>query len=365
MKTKSLKELYNPKNNSFTIVGIILSLLIVYYHSYPLFYGIGTSKLDLISNLFVGENTGSLVVASFFIISGFMISTSIKKSKNTRTYLWKRIKKIFPPMIFILLFSSLIIAPVMSSLPKFVFLKNPSFYMMYIFDNTFLIKNTIYGIGDVFIKNPYPSAINGSLWTMKHQVFMYLYMIPLYFIFVKKDKKEYFNIFFFILFVISVVNYSGKFNDFYASVLSKQINIGIINELFQFVRLLFYFTAGVFMNLNSDKIKYNRNYLITALIVILITFRTPVFNIFTMILLPYLLLYICSFKSKRNYKDISYYIYLCAFPLQQVIIHYLNGKISIYSYIAINLLATVIFSYIMYVIFDIFLKKIKLGGKNK
>lgn len=364
MKSKLLKDIYNPKNNSFTLVGIILSLMIILFHSYPLFYGTSTNKTDIFTSLFNGESVGTIGVASFFIISGFMITNSIKRSKNISGYVFKRIKKIFPPMIFILLFSALVISPVLSSLPKFIFLKKPSIYMKYIIDNTFLIKNTIYGIGDVFINNPYPIAINGSLWTMKHQMFMYIYMIPVYLLFIKKQRNDMFDIFFGTIFAIAVVNYSGVFNTFYNNIANKNINIGILNELYQFIRLIYYFSVGIFMNIHSDRIVYNKKYILLSIIIILITFRTPVFNIFTMILLPYVLIYICCRKNNRNYKDISYYIYLSAFPLQQVVIHYLHGKINIYTYIALNLIVTVLFSYGMYLLFDVIIKKIKIGGSK-
>ena len=100
--------------------------------------------------------------------------------------------------------------------------------MKYIIDNILLYKNTIYSIGDIFVNNPYPAAINGSIWTLKHQFFMYLLIIPIYY-FLIKDKKEYnkFNILFLIILLISMITYTGYYDKYYTLIASKFSNIGI------------------------------------------------------------------------------------------------------------------------------------------
>ena len=68
-----------------------MPLLIVYFHCYPLFYGPTTLNYDLFTKHF-GLSLGEVVVVVFFAISGFMIVTSLQKSKDTWEYLKKTLQ---------------------------------------------------------------------------------------------------------------------------------------------------------------------------------------------------------------------------------------------------------------------------------
>lgn len=350
---KSLSDIYNPKNNSFTLLGVTLSLLIIYYHCYALFYGPITSQIDIFSRIFRGENTGSIVVAAFCVISGFMITSSIQRSKNTKEYLIKRVKRIFPSYALVLIISALIVAPIVSSISLKNYYLTPSLYTNYIIDNLLLFKNSVYVIGDVFINNPYPSAINGSIWYIKHQFFCYLYMIPLFFIFIKnKNKIKYdYKYYFIIVLILTIMSYSGSFVGIFR-IIKRFSYIGIINEIESLVRVFYYFSAGVFINIYKDKILYDKKNALFALFVLILTFRTKLFPYFCLILLPYFTIYLGSLKSKIRIVDISYYIFLVGFPVQQVLIYYLTNNVNFIIYIGLSLTISIICGYLIHIIVD-------------
>ncbi len=357
-KNNMLKDIYNPKNNSFTILSILLSLIIIYYHCYDLYFGAINKPIDIFSKLFIAENTGSIVVASFFVISGFMITFSIKRSDSIFKYLKKRVVRIYPALILTLFMTVFIIAPVMASLPKEEVLTHSIYYKDYLLNNLLLTKNTVYGILDVFANNPYPNAINGSIWTIKHQMFTYLYMIPVFLAFIKKDSnKEYYKYFFFILLIFTAVSYTGHYDELFNSIRKNFGSIGILNEINQLVRLIYYFSAGVFLNIYADKISYNSRNILLSIITLILTARTSIFNYVALVLIPYLIIYIGCKKSSRQYIDISYYIYLIGFPVQQVIIHYLKN-INFYIYIALSLIISLLIGYIMYILISYFPKQL-------
>ncbi len=348
MNKKTLTELYNKKNNSFTIMSIICSLLIIFYHCYPLFYG-PNSKTDIFTRFCGSETLGGVIVAMFFVVSGFMITTSIKNSRNILQYLKKRIKKIFPPLIFCLIICACVICPIVSEIPKFTFLKTPSLYLSYIIDNTFLIKNTVYRIADVFSSVPYVGAINGSIWTLKHQFFMYILMIPIYLIFIKKEnKKENYKYLCLLLLTITMITYTGYYDKIINWLVKTLGFIGIFAESKQLIRLIYYFCIGVFMNLYSDKIEYSKESIIIAFLISILTFPTKIFTYISLIIIPYLTLYIGSIKSNLKVKDYSYQIFIWGFPIGQVIMHYLNGKINFPTYVFLSLSITFVISIISY-----------------
>lgn len=214
-----------------------------------------------------------------------------------------------------------------------------------------LFKNTAYGIADVFASNPYPNVINGSIWTLKHQFFMYLIIIPIYHFFIKDEKKnkKFLYLFIILLFMVSV-SYSGYYDNLLGAISSKFGSIGILAESKQLVRLLYYFCAGIILNIYSEHITYSKGSLITSLIIILITFKTRIFTYACLLLIPYLTIFIGSIKTKIKLKDYSYQIFIWGFPIQQLIMYYLNGKINIYIYIILSVIITIIVSFITYYI---------------
>lgn len=353
MKKVSLKDRFDFKNNSFTILSILASILILYFHSYPLFYGINTRNSDIISGILVGENLGSILVAMFFTISGFMITNSIKNSKSTGEYLVKRVKKIFPPLIFCLIISACVISPIISEQPKLVFLSNFKIYVWYIIDNSFLLKNTVYSIADVFSNNPYPNAINGSIWTLKHQIFMYILMIPIFTVFISKIKRRnFFKYFYIVLVTLTVVSFTGYYNGVFDIIRKNLGFIGIFQEVNLLLRLTCYFCTGIIFNLYSDKIKYEKIHLIFVIIIFALTFRTSIFSYFCLFFVPYVTFYIGTIKSNIRMPDLSYQIYIWGFPIQQLIMYYFNGKIDIYSYMIICLLFVVFISILSYYLIE-------------
>ena len=363
MKDKIVDK-YDAKNNSFTLVSIIMSLLIIYFHCYPLFYGPTTSNYDLFTKHF-GLSLGEVVVGAFFAISGFMIVTSLQKSKNTWEYLKKRFIKIFPPLVFCLLVCALVIAPILSDIPKLDFIKNVNIYKRYIIDNILLWRNTQYGIADVFIGNPYPSAINGSLWTIKHQFFMYILILGINIALLKK-KPDLFKYFYGIILVLTMVSFTGKFDSFYADLLKNHGTIGILAEGNQVLKLICYFCTGIFLNIYKDKISLKKEYFIYAIVILILARKTIVFRCLSLFLIPYIIIYIGSLKNKIKFKipDISYQVYLWAFPIQQMLMYYLNGKIGIYSYIALSIIITCVVGYCTYYITELPFK-LKRSKKNE
>lgn len=351
---KTIKDIYNSRNNSFTIMSIIMSIMIIIFHSYALFYNNG--KTDFFSNLLGYENTGSIVVSIFFIISGFMIPTSLKNSKSLKQYFYKRIKKIIPPLFLCLLVSGLVIAPLVSKVNYLNYLFHPGNYFYYIFDNIFFIKNTVFRIGNAFINNPYPAVINGSIWTLKHQFFMYILIVPIFYLFLKDDKKYYYLIYL-LMFIIVVLSYLGCLDVIYKFLDHRLGFIGIFSEGKMLVRFTYYFMVGVFINKYIDKIPVNIPCVLVAILSIVLTHKSDVLPFICLICLPYLTIVLGTIKCPIKITDISYHIYIWAFPIQQLIIYLWFKQLNIYSYMLLSIFITVLISYISYYLTEYPFKK--------
>ena len=80
--------------------------------------------------------------------------------ENYIKFFLKRILKIIPELLISLLVAAFIITPIVLKIPFLTYLKTPSYYFKYIFDNIILIKPTIYSISNVFNNLPYPNVLN-------------------------------------------------------------------------------------------------------------------------------------------------------------------------------------------------------------
>lgn len=360
LSKKNVVKNINYKNNCFNLLSLMLSIIVIIFHSYYLYYGINTKKIDFITKNINGETLGTICVVMFFIISGFLITNSIKNSKSIFTYVKKRIKRIAPPLLFCLSVSALIIAPICLKINFIQYIKNPNNYIEYIIDNLFLVKNTIYNILDVFKENPYPYTINGSLWTLKHQVFMYVLIILIYIFFIKNEKhKKNYLFYYVIIMIMTILSYFNIFDSFFIKAAEIFNNIGIIVEGKWLIKLICYFSSGVLLNIYSDKVPYKPLYVIIAFFILFFTRKSILFRFLCLLIIPYITIFIACLNNKFKFWDISYYVYLWGFPIQQLIVNFLKNNISFIIYNIISLITILFISLITYYIFDYKRKKLR------
>ena len=161
------------RNNNFDCVRLIFATFVVISHSYVL---TGASEGDFLYRATSGQTMFSHVgVAGFFVVSGYLVFESLCRSTSVVDYLRKRVRRIVPALLVMLLIT-LMVLPVVydSSIP---YTKNVEVW-------TYLPRNlllaTQYHITGVFENNPYPRVINGSLWTIRYEVAMYLLLALLF-----------------------------------------------------------------------------------------------------------------------------------------------------------------------------------------
>ena len=147
------------RNNNFDCVRLIFATFVVISHSYVL---TGASEGDFLYRATSGQTMFSHVgVAGFFVVSGYLVFESLCRSTSA---------------LLVMLLITLMVLPVVydSSIP---YTKNVEVW-------TYLPRNlllaTQYHITGVFENNPYPRVINGSLWTIRYEVAMYLLLALLF-----------------------------------------------------------------------------------------------------------------------------------------------------------------------------------------
>jgi len=164
---KSFEESYNPKHNAIGFIRLILAIFVIVQHSYAL---VGQadplSRIGLIS-------FGALGVNGFFVLSGFLITSSWLNSKILINYLWRRILRILPAYWICLAVTALIIVPINIILKGQALNQTILSQMVgYIFKNFILIINQ----PDIanLTNNLSEKSLNGSLWTLSWEFLFYI-----------------------------------------------------------------------------------------------------------------------------------------------------------------------------------------------
>ncbi|MES2583121.1 MAG: acyltransferase [Pseudomonadota bacterium] len=118
---------------------------------------------------------GGFGVTLFFIISGFLISQSWSQSPDAKGFVQKRFLRVFPGLLGCLLFS-ILVGACFTSMPQNLYWQHSGVREFFI--NNLLLQTHL-ELPGVFLENPVPNAVNGSLWTIPIEVTCYLAILLL------------------------------------------------------------------------------------------------------------------------------------------------------------------------------------------
>lgn len=316
------------RNNSFDIIRHGAAYMVLFSHHYAL--------SGMAEPVFFNWNTpGFIAVAIFFSISGYFMPQSFDRSMNFIEFMIKRCKRIFPGL--------LVCSIVMYFLIGIFF--NSGSSSSYILSGDALIKtirNTIFiqeQIPGVFSDFKYQSVINGSLWTLPIEFVCYL-MIGFLLSISKTWKVPCF------LFVTSIIatitlNYQTDLYAYYS-------------VPFKFLALyMIPFSFGALLSITKSAWWRYRNYLILISCLMLIaTSGKPEIQIVGLICVSTLTIML-GLMAKDKFIcgrfDVSYGVYIYAFPVQQIVINTITSDFygsMILSFIITTFLASISYKFI-------------------
>ena len=352
LETKNFSMVYDRKDNSYDELRFLLALMVLYVHSYALLYGEKIADpFTKIANFQVG--LGSLSVYGFFVLSGFFMIQSLESNNSIKIYFKNRVLRIIPAFWMSLLLSSFVIVPLLANV--FDVKSALDFTVKSGFFHAFGYAWTING---AFPFNPIVDGINGSMWTLKHEIGLYM-LLPL-FVYLTHNSRRLLLIMFSIFFILSVANITTKFTLF--NIPCCMAWIFSINEYPSFIYFSTYFFAGVIFY------KYRENIIVSKRIwlILLIFFLLAIFfgnlKIISLFTLPYLILVAGATIKKRFFSskgDYSYGMYIYAFPIQQVVVHLYKNELNVWSFFALSSCITLCISIVSWHYFEKRILKLK------
>ncbi len=162
------------RSNSIAFVRFVLASLVVLGHFFDLNHLPG-EPVCVFSH---GQTSfGTLAVAGFFALSGYLITRSYAHAASPWRYLWHRFLRIMPGYWICLLVTGLVLGPLANlleygTLAGYVGRQDWTAWT-YIRSNALLTINT-HRIGDIFARNPLAYTVNDSLWTLEVEFRCYL-----------------------------------------------------------------------------------------------------------------------------------------------------------------------------------------------
>lgn len=295
---------YTTNTNNFDLLRFSFAAIVFFVHASVLS---SNNYLPSLTGFFSSE----LAVKSFFVVSGFLIFMSYENSPSTSSYFSKRIRRIYPAYLFVILASVLLGG-------AFTILSANDYWsvvtLKYLLANlTFLnfLQPTLPGL---FISNLNP-AVNGALWTLKIEVMFYI-TVPLMVFCFNRFGRLSVMVF---LFLGSVIYSYALF-----SIAESQAGGAFVELQRQLPGQITFFIAGAagYYYFNTFK-KYALYSLPIAVLVFVLKAHLP-WIVLEPLALGILVIYFATIfpylGDFGKYGDFSYGIYILHFPILQLLI---------------------------------------------
>lgn len=326
-------------DNNISTIRLALALMVLWSHSFAFYYG--TEAGEPISVLTRGlYNAGNVGVACFLIMSGALVLRSWEKSAPI-DFLIKRLLRLYPAYFVAVFFGAFIVAPIYAGLPLSQVITDH--FLKWLLKN--IAFNGYAPVDGVFVHSPV-KVINGSLWSIFFEVICYIAMTAAVVLFRKGLVP--------ILCSVLVLLTACKM---YADGMGWNPGFGIIGKLFGWPYLWFsvgsWFVTGMLFYKLRAHIPRSPAILMLIGVTIASAIWLPqqpivakvIVDVLYVPCLAYCLFYLCSSPKRaeeelaRRY-DLSYGLYLYAFPLQQMILSGFDYHVPFFIYVATAAIVT-------------------------
>lgn len=314
---KRVSQCLEGRDNNFDFIRFIASLAVLFSHSYVLAQNIQDPVASLTHENY---SVGGFAVITFFIISGFLITRSYHRSKSFTEYVLARTLRIYPALFVTVLITALVIGPLATDEGLTRYFTSSLTWKYPLSGFALRIYETLPG---VFTHNPFSHIVNGSLWTLPHEVMCY-FMVAAFGLLLSRNIKMFLIVASLIAFVIYIDKYI------------------FLKWKFYWDACWFFFGALVYIFRNRIVLNLNVALCCIALLVLNIYFDHNFYicNVITGLLSTYIIITLSFIKSNRlknfsKYGDFSYGVYIWGFVIQQVVAmaftnfnHYYNFLVS-------------------------------------
>jgi peptidoglycan/LPS O-acetylase OafA/YrhL len=301
----SLAEGLAARNDNFLLLRMVAATMVIYGHASSVTGGTGPKEFFLW--LGWGTYSGHIAVLMFFVISGFLITGSFDRNPNPLRFAAARALRIAPAYVAFILLSVFAIGVAFTSLSVSEFLAHPK-------THSYLSKALSVGtplqwtLPGVFTDNPDSTTINGSLWTLRVEARMYVWVFALG-ILGLLTHRWLGNLALLILLAIALL--APKM----LPMVDRPAWLGLAGA----------FALGAACFLNRNRIHASGRLLLMLAIAAYALRRTPVYDhalVLALAAFVFWFAYRLPWRGYNRFGDYSYGTYIWGWPVQQMVAHY-------------------------------------------
>lgn len=306
-----LQEISKDKNNNLNFIRFIAAIMVIFAHSFPL--SLGESSFYPLGRLSKGQiSLGGVSVCIFFFYSGFFLNRSVNKGNSAFLFFKARCLRILPSLTVVVLLCTFVLGPCITEYQLTDYYTCPQTYE-YLLNSVFILKHNLPG---VFEQNIYNATVNGSLWTLPVEFICYIGCYIMWRVGLSRNFNMKYTIPIFCMGYIIVHNFFQN------------------NYLLQSIlRPCAMFYCGMLCDTYRSRIHIKASYIFVCIAGLIGTTCLGILEYGIILFFPYILLYI-AFGTKKKWSkfgtkyEISYTMYLCAWPIQQTVISTAGGSMN-------------------------------------
>lgn len=298
--TASLGDRFLPLANGLNLLRLTLAVGVIFWHSFPL-----TGRT--VEFWPAHQLLSDLGVDGFFVISGFLIFRSWDRRPQLREFIAARILRIFPAYWVCLVVTGFVLAPIGillqgGTLSTLFSAGEPLRYLwahLLLWGGTFTINDTPQHV-------PLPAVWNGSLWTLGFEFNCYLAVVALGLLGLLKKRWALPSLFAVVTLGTIANDALGDHRFFFTA----SLRFGLV------------FLAGMLLYSLRDVLTVSPLLLAVSALVVILASMLPDYRVLAAFPLAYFFVGVSTYirsAAMQFRTDISYGMYIYAFPVQQVL----------------------------------------------
>lgn len=316
----TLGQEFDPRSNALNALRLALAVSVILWHSFPL-------TAHEITFPLIGQLAGAVGVDGFFAISGFLITSSWLRHPRIPDYLVARSLRILPGFYVCLVVTAFAIAPIgvaiqggpaknllLSTAPIEYVLKNSAVWIL-----QFDVGGTPAGV-------PFPRVWDGSLWTLGYELMCYLAVACLGLLGLLGRR--------WVLPAGMALCWCG---------LLLCTALGLPRAAADPVRFAVMFLAGALMHRYRNVIPARWSLVVLCVVIVMAASLLPDYRLVAAVPLAYAVIASGALTHNARLRlqtDLSYGVYIYAFPVQQLLVICGLGHINPFAFFAIATAAT-------------------------
>ncbi|MBS0321855.1 MAG: acyltransferase [Proteobacteria bacterium] len=304
MAAPTLRTRGETRDNQCDLVRIVAAAGVLFAHAYALTRHSADEPLYRVAGL----NAGNVAVWVFFTLSGYLVAQSLARRADVRSFVAMRAARLAPGLAVAAVVTAWVVGPWVTTLPPSTYVQAAG-TLRYVPCALLPPAPEACVLPGVFAANPYPDAVNGSLWTLPVEMAAYAGLLLAGVAGMARNR------------IAATVVVAGL-AALPAAVRAAGAEWPLTRET---TNLLGFFAAGTLLYAWGDRVPHSPWVLGVLAVVGIGTWRIAHLYAPVMLAIAYAVLWVGLMRPSRirwpsRWGDWSYGVYIYAFPLQQAIV---------------------------------------------